>query len=364
MRASPLINLHREAGAEIGEFAGWQSPLWFTTVREEHQAVRNEAGIFDISHMTRIEITGNDAETFLDKLLTQDVRKTKPGRMKYCLMLNEKAGIIDDLTFYKDSEKSIIIVSNAITRERVVGWLRKHSEGFDVDVHDFTDSSALLAVQGPSSAAYLGKWLNTDLRDMKWFSGRWLEHRGLRILLTRSGYTGEDGFELNIRDGSAEEFGRVWMEFMAMGVKPCGLAVRDMLRLECAYPLYGHEMDESTTPVEARLMWAVKMEKQDFVGKDVLISKTGEKPSSLLVGLKMVEQGIPREGYVVMSREEREIGRITSGGMSYSLNRGIALARIAPEYADDGAVVLVDIKGKPRQAEVSLKPFVEYRIPR
>jgi len=362
MKKPILLETHIEIGAEIGEFAGWRSPLWFSSVREEHEAVRNDAGVFDISHMTRIEIKGRDSTKLLEKLLTRDVAKTKISKMKYCLMLNENGGIIDDLTFYRRSEDEYILVNNAITRERVVEWISQKAENMQVEINDYTEESILLALQGPNSPKYLERIFNVDTSGLKWFSGFEKEIMGCKALITRSGYTGEDGFELNITGGDEERYRRIWEEMLAAGVKPCGLAARDMLRLECAYPLYGQDMDENTTPYEARLEWAVTLEK-DFIGRERLEQLRNQQPSRLLVGLEMLEKAIPRRGYKIYKQEE-EIGEITSGGMSYQLEKGIALAKIKTNHAKEENQAEVAIHGKPRRAKITLKPFIQYRIPK
>ncbi len=364
MNATPLLKLHKENGAEIGEFAGWKSPLWFTTVKEEHNAVRNKAGVFDISHMTRIRVRGLDSTKLLEGLLTRDVAKTKINRMKYCLMLNERGGIIDDVTFYRMGDNDYIIVSNAVTRKRVTEWLQLNAENLDVEINDYTEHSLLLAIQGPEAQRYLEKILDKSLEAMKWFSGFETEFMGCSILVTRSGYTGEDGFELNTLSGCVESYEKIWMELLSAGLTPCGLACRDMLRLEAGYPLYGQDMDEDTTPFEAGLEWAVKTEKTSFIGREALVEAANRKPNTLLVGLEMLEQGIPRQHYKVYDISAEEIGRVTSGVFSYSLGKGIALARINPEYAEENNTVYVEIHGRKRKAKVRRGPFVEHRIPK
>ncbi|HID05339.1 MAG TPA: glycine cleavage system aminomethyltransferase GcvT [Aigarchaeota archaeon] len=363
MNETPLLRLHRESGAEIGEFAGWRSPLWFTTVKEEHNAVRNRAGVFDISHMTRIRIRGKESTQLLEKLLTRDVSKTKINRMKYCLMLNERGGIIDDITFYRLGEEDYVIVSNAATRRRVVEWLTSNSEDMDVEINDYTEESILLAVQGPEAKLYLERVLNRSLEAIRWFAGFEADLTGCSLLITRSGYTGEDGFELNVLKGDAGGFERLWEELLSAGLTPCGLACRDVLRLEAGYPLYGQDMDEETTPFEAGLEWAVKMEKPGFVGREALSEAMSRGLRSLLVGVEMLEQGIPRRGYRVYSSSGEGVGDVTSGVFSYSLGRGIALARIDPGSAGENSEVRVEIHGRLRKARVRRGPFVEHRIP-
>jgi len=362
LKSTPILSLHQELGAEIGSFAGWRSPLWFSTVRAEHNAVRTAAGIFDISHMTRIMVRGPGATSLLKKTLTYNVDVLKEGRMKYCLMLNRDAGIIDDLTVYRVAGDIYLIVSNAATRERVLQWLEEQGGGAGLD--DVTESSALLAIQGPSSPSYVSRWLGDDVGDMKWFSGRVSRLDACPIIITRSGYTGGDGYELCLLCGGGERFAKVFTDFLSMGVKPCGLACRDILRLEAGFPLYGQDMDENVSPIEARLTWAVRLENEAFIGREAFLARMERGPSKLLVGLEMDEPGIPRPGYRVLDYSGVELGRITSGGHSYYLEKGIALGYVSTQYAVDGAMVQVDLRGKLRRARVRLEPFIKLNIPK
>ena len=362
MKSTPILRLHEELGAEIGGFAGWRSPLWFTSVKEEHRAVRTAAGIFDISHMTRIMVRGVGARALLKKTLTYDVDSLKEGRMKYCLMLNSDAGIIDDLTVFRVSGESYLIISNAVTRERVLQWLAGH--GGDVSLEDLTESSALFAVQGPDSPSHLSRWLGEDLAGLKWFSGRVSRLGDCPVIITRSGYTGGDGYEISLLCGGVETFSKVFTEFLAMGVRPCGLACRDILRLEAGFPLYGQDMDEGVTPVEARLTWAVRLENEHFIGRDAYLARLDSGPRELLVGLEMDGPGIPRPGYKILNMDGAEIGRVTSGGISYSLEKGIALGYVSPQYAVEGLTVEVDLRGRRRRARVRLEPFIRLNPPK
>lgn len=363
MRRTPLLSLHESLGAEIGDFAGWASPLWFEGVRQEHGAVRDGAGIFDISHMTRTVVRGGDAGKLLTRITSYNVSTLKEMRMKYCLILNEDAGIIDDVTVLRVAGDSFLVVSNAATRERVVSWMLEHAVG-DVMVEDVTESTALLAVQGPASSKHVSEWLGEDVSGMKWFSGRITNFGGCTVLVTRSGYTGEDGFEICILCGVKENYVKIFERFTGAGVKPCGLACRDILRLEAGYPLYGQDMDERTTPLEARLEWAVRLDNEFFIGRDRYLELERVGPSKLLVGLEMVEQGIPRHGYRVLSQNDDTIGYVTSGGYSYSLGKGIALGYIQRQHVGEGVDVTVDIRGRKRRAKIRLGPFVKPRIPK
>lgn len=355
-RETPLLNHYMGLGAEIGEFAGWRSPLWFTSAREEHLAVRSGTGVFDITHMTRIALKGPRAEETLQKNLTIKIEKVKPGRMKYCLMCNERGGIVDDLTVFRFQENgSFVIVSNALTHDKVIERLGEEAE-------DLTFKTALFAVQGPGSLQLVERLTGLRVEGMKWFSGREIELMGLRILLTRSGYTGENGYEFLVWSWDEGRLKRLWDKIVELGATPCGLAARDSLRLEAAYPLYGEDMDEETTPIEARLIHAVDLSKPWFIGKEAVEKVAREKPKRLLVGLRMVERGVPRREYRVLGEGGEVLGEVTSGGFSFTLGIGIALGYVRPDYAVEGEQVKVDIRGKPRKAEVTLAPFVPHRM--
>jgi aminomethyltransferase len=357
LREIPLLKHHVAAGAEVGEFAGWKSPIFFTKLRDEHMAVRQKAGIFDITHMTRTKISGPSATDLLQKTLTCDVATLKKGRMKYGLILNERAGIVDDMTVFKVEEGSYVMVSNAATREKVLQWMRRFGDS-NVLLDDFTDNSAYFAVQGPMSSKVVSEVLQTDVSALKWFAGVFVRWGGCELLVTRSGYTGEDGYEIMVLCGGVELYKKLWDAFISSGVKPCGLACRDTCRMEAGYLLSGVDFDESKTPVEAGLMWAVKMEKEGFVGKEALVKLTGRKPAQTAVLLEMVEQGIPRHGYKVCKQNGEEVGYVTSGVLSPLNNRGLAIAYVETDYAGAGTELFVDIRGTMRRSVVRAEPLV------
>ncbi len=359
MKEIPLLKYYRSSipSAQVGEFVGWKTIIAYTTVKEEHKAVREDAGIFDISHMTRIKISGEEATSFLQKIFTADVEKLKPGRMKYGLLLNEQAGILDDITVYKISEDSYIMVSNAVTREKVIRWLHENAPE-NLYIEDFTDSSAFFAVQGPRASTYVSNLFKEDLSDLKWFSGKLITFKGCNTLVTRSGYTGGDGYEVILPCGGTALYIELWEGFVGQGVKPCGLACRDICRLEAGYPLYGQDLDESMTPLEAGLMWAVKMEKPYFIGKAALELKAQRKPQTMIALLEMVEPGVPRPGYPVIDVAGKQIGAVTSGGIIPSTGKGVALAKITTDFSKGEMEVSIVIRDKPRKARIRAEPFV------
>lgn len=360
MNKIPLLDFHEKTAKELGEFAGWRTVITFSSLREEHEAVRKDAGIFDISHMTRTKISGPHATKFLQEVLTIDVEKLKPGRMKYGLILNMDGGIIDDVTVYKVTDDSYLMVSNALTRNRVLGWLREKMDG-EVLVEDITESSAFFAVQGPHSSSYVSSLVGA-VSGFKWFEGGFRTVDDCRLLVTRSGYTGGDGYELMTLCGEEQLYEKVWSFFTEKGVRPCGLACRDVCRIEAGFPLYGQDFDEKNDPLEAGLFWAVKMDKPFFIGKEALEKKQATGPVKKLSLIEMVDQGVPRPGYKVYVGDV-EAGVVTSGCLSPMINRGVCLAYLPPSLQVDGYEVYVDVRGRRRKAVVRTKPLISLSRP-
>lgn len=355
---SPLYDVHVRSGAKMGEFSGWEAPLWYSSVKAEHNVVRQDAGLFDISHMTRIWIEGEGAADFLQRIVSVDVKKIKAGRMKYCLICNENGGIKDDVTLFSIDDKSFLLTCNAITRKKILEWLASHSSIYEVKLQDITEQVAMLALQGPKAARYLEKVAGESFQEMKWFSGRFAAIADIRVLVTRSGYTGEDGFEVFLWEKQRAKLDEAWNSFIKLGVVPCGLGARDALRLECTYPLYGMDENEDTVPVETRLMKAVDMEKGPFIGRDAIAEREKRGATRLLVGLRMVEPSIPRRGYKVYGSDGASVGEVTSGNISYTLGAGIALAYVEAGHASEKKALSIDVRGKNKLAEVTLKSFI------
>lgn len=365
MKKIPLLEYYSGMGAEIGEFAGWLTPLWFTSNREEHLAVRSGSGVFDLTHMTRISVRGREAERLLQNILTTDVESLRPGKMRYALMCNEAGGIMDDLTVLRhpDDKESFIMVCNAVTHEKVLRHLEHHSVDVDVEICDLTAETALYAVQGPRSTDLMSRLTGLELGGMKWFTGVRLVLRGVEALLTRSGYTGENGYELMLRTWEPERLKEIWNDIVKLGALPCGLAARDSLRLEAGYPLYGQDMDENVNPVEARLDFAVDLTKRHFIGKKAIEDALSRgPPKRLLVNFKVAERGIPRRGYAIVDSGGRVIGETTSGGFSFTLGIGIGMGYVEPASAKEGEKAWLDVKGKRKEIEITLKPIVPHRM--
>ncbi|ACV58812.1 glycine cleavage system aminomethyltransferase GcvT [Alicyclobacillus acidocaldarius] len=356
-KRTPLYDLHLRFGARMVEFSGWEMPVQYTSILDEHRAVRTDVGMFDVSHMGEIEVSGPDSFSFLQHLLTNDLARLRPGRALYTLMTDDRGGTLDDLLVYQLGDDRFWLVVNAANREADVAWLRDHIEGAGVTVTDRSDDVALLAVQGPRAADRLEQLglLVGSLRPFSFTSARFQEGE---IMVSRTGYTGEDGFEL-YTDGETAR--KLFEALQALGVTPCGLGARDTLRLEACLPLYGQELRRDVTPLEASLAPFVKFDKGDFIGREALLSQAEAGPSRRLVGVEMADRAIPRTGYAVFRGEQR-VGEITSGTLSPTLERPIGLALVNASAAAVGETLEVEIRGKRHVARVVPIPF--YRRPK
>jgi aminomethyltransferase len=334
------------------DFAGWDMPVQYTSIVEEHQAVRTAAGLFDISHMGRFRVTGQAAFDYLQGLVTNDLSKVAVNHAQYNLICNEKGCILDDLVVYH-AEEGFMVVVNAANRERDLDWMREHAPK-GVEVEDRTFELALVAVQGPKAQQLLP---SEALDDIPYFGFRPGEAAGQRALISRSGYTGEDGFEIFVK---SERVGAVWDAILAAGsaaeLLPCGLGARDACRLEAALRLYGSDMDETTNPYEAGLGWTVKLQKGEFIGRQALVKVKEAGPTRQLVGLKSVDRSIPRHGATVL-KDGSAIGNVTSGTYSFWLNQAIGLALVDAGVAPPGTQLEVEARGQRGKAEVTPLPF-------
>jgi aminomethyltransferase len=334
------------------DFAGWDMPQHYTSVKEEQEAVRTGAGLFDVSHMGRYEIQGAGATELLQGLVTNDVSRVGPNRAQYTLLCRPDAGIVDDLVVYR-SESAWLVVVNSANRDKDMTWLRDHA-GDGQDVVDRSDELGLLALQGPGSERLLSAVTEgVDLGAVPYFGMAEGLVAGARSLLSRTGYTGEDGFELFV-PGTA--VGAAWDALVEAGALPCGLAARDVCRLEAGLRLYGSDMDETINPYEVGLGWTVKLAKGPFVGRDVLQKIKDEGPRRELVGLRCADRTIPRHGAAV-SIDQREIGSVTSGTYSFWLQHGIAMASVEAGAAPMGSKVAVETRGGQGTADVVSLPF-------
>ncbi|MDZ4350795.1 MAG: glycine cleavage system aminomethyltransferase GcvT [Xanthomonadaceae bacterium] len=351
-----LNTRHRELGARMVDFGGWDMPLNYGSQLDEHHAVRREAGMFDVSHMTVVDVAGEQVRPFLRRLLANSIDKLKtPGKALYSCMLNERGGVIDDLIVYFLDESFFRMVVNAATREKDLAWIAEQAKGFDVAIRQRPDL-AMLAVQGPLARERVFSLLDSQGADaagrLTRFSAAEADTRdGIRLFLARTGYTGEDGFEIIVAEKDA---GRLWDQLLGAGVRPCGLGARDTLRLEAGMSLYGQDMDEKVTPLEAGLAWTVSLDgDRDFIGRAALQAQQAAGVPAQVVGLVMDEKGVLRHGQKVIT--EAGEGEILSGTFSPTLSCAIALARVP---AGDPGQVRVDIRGREVPVRVVKFPFV------
>ncbi|MFS0693434.1 glycine cleavage system aminomethyltransferase GcvT [Streptomyces nitrosporeus] len=360
---SPLHALHRSLGATMTDFAGWDMPLRYASERDEHNAVRTRAGLFDLSHMGEITVTGPQAAAFLNHALVGNIATVAVGRARYTMIVAEDGGILDDLIVYRLGETEYMVVANAGNAPLVLDTLTGRSAGFDAEVRDDRDAYALLAVQGPASPAVLKAVTDADLDSLKYYAGLPGTVAGVPALIARTGYTGEDGFELFVAPAHAELLWQALTEAGAPhGLVPCGLSCRDTLRLEAGMPLYGHELTAALTPFDAGLGRVVKFEKEgDFTGREALsaaAARAESAPPRKLVGLVAEGRRVPRAGFPVVAEDGRVIGEVTSGAPSPTLGRPIAMAYVDTAYAAPGtAGVAVDIRGTHEPYEVVALPF-------
>ncbi|MBD3921254.1 glycine cleavage system aminomethyltransferase GcvT [Paenibacillus sp. PR3] len=347
------------------DFAGWELPVQFAGIVKEHEAVRQAAGLFDVSHMGRFVVTGLFAEAYLQRLTTNDVAQLKDGFAQYSLLCSPSGGILDDLLVYRLSADQYMLVVNAANTAADLEWLREHLIG-DVSIQDRTESTALLALQGPSAEEILieasGPYANdhlpiTSLAPFQFKAD--VTIAGASVLVSRTGYTGEDGFELYARAEDATELWRALLQAGASaGLQPAGLGARDTLRLEAKLPLHGHELSASITPLEAGLRAFVKFDKGSFIGRRALLTQLADGgPFRRVVGIEVLERGIPRSGCDVYTSSGVRAGHVTSGTHSPTLKRNIGLALLSAEYAETGTPLLVDIRGTQHKAAVVPTPF-------
>lgn len=351
---TPLYPYHIDH-ATMGEFGGFEMPLWYGGIAQEVKAVRYSAGIFDVSHMGRTLFTGRDAGRFLDYLTTNDISGLQLMQARYTLLCNEEGGVVDDTIVVRTGEESFVAFWNASNRGKDMAWARRWMGGFDVEMEDCSDSSFMIALQGPLSQKILQPLCRFDLSLVKRNRGAWTTMEGLECCLTRTGYTGEDGFEIFTLSG--RDALPLWNRLVEGGATPAGLGARDVLRIEAGLPLYGHELSDVISPVEAGLGFAVKPEKRDFIGKNAILAILRGPPKRRLTGLRMVGRGIPREGYPIL-RGGMEVGAVTSGTFSPTLGLPIALGFMEGEPRV-GEEVSVRIRGSEHSAIVSKPPFYD-----
>ena len=363
---TPIYEYHKEHG-NIVDYAGFDLSVWFEGIIPECKAVRANVGLFDVSHMGRIFVEGANAEAFLNKLTTNDVSTLTIGQGQYSLLCNPKGGIIDDLTVFRMAKTRYLVVYNAANREKNWNWIQKNRQS-DCTVSDLSDESAMFAIQGPKAAPLLKSISGTQLEDIDKYASREIRIRDVQCFFTRSGYTGEDGFEIYIWKTSAhhpENAMRIWDRILSegrqYGLRPAGLGARDVLRLEAGMCLYGNDIDEETTPVEARLNFAVHLDKKlGFIGRDAIQLEKEEGPRRVRVGFKIRGKGIPRHGQDVLL-EDQKVGRVTSGTFSPTLGIGVGMGYVEPGLSKVPQVFDVKIRDRNVPAEVVKLPFYQRR---
>jgi aminomethyltransferase len=358
LKRTPLYDRHRAAGARMVEFGGWDMPVQYTGIVDEHTAVRTAAGLFDISHMGEVEVRGPDALAYLQYLVTQDVAAIAPGLANYALLCQPDGGIIDDLFIYHLPDHYLVVV-NASNREKDVAWMQQHTAGFDVTVSDTSDAVTMLALQGPTAEAILSQITDLATAQMPFHAVAHATLFGdLPALVARTGYTGEDGFELFVPNSAAE---RLWDGLLALGAKPCGLGARDSLRFEACLALYGHEISDTVNPYEAKLGWVVKLNKGDFIGREQLVAIKAAGPTRKLVGFEMVGRGIARGGYAIKSLAGDALGEVTTGMPAPTLGKNLGLALIPTALASEGTEFDVIVRERPIRATIVKTPFYKPR---
>ena len=358
MQPTALVELHRASGARLVDFAGWQMPLQYGSIIDEHHAVRRRAGLFDLSHMGELWVSGPQAAAGLAAALVTDPARLAVGRAHYSMVCAADGGIVDDLIVYRLADERFLVVPNAANRAAVADALRERLAPFDALLDDASLRTSLIAIQGPRAADILAPLTDIDLAGLRYYAIAEGEVAGIPALVARTGYTGEDGFEVFVDWSRAAE---IWMALADAGkaadVIACGLGARDTLRLEAGMPLYGNELDRETNPFEAGLGRVVKLEKDgDFVGREALARVAATGPAKKLVGLSITGRGIARHGYPVLAGERRT-GVITSGTHSPTLGRPIAMAYVAPGDAEPGTILAVEVREQPVSAEVVPIPF-------
>jgi aminomethyltransferase len=362
LKRTPLYEQHRVMGARLVEFGGWEMPVQYTSISEEHQAVRTRAGLFDVSHMGEFKIEGRDAQAFLQYLVPNDVSRLSIHQALYTQLCLPSGNVIDDLLIYCLAEQHYMLVVNAANIAKDLAWVQEQAKHFtDVVVTDQSNTTALVALQGPAALAILQQLTPVDLHAIRYYHCDAGAVAAIDCIISRTGYTGEDGFELYC---APVDVVHLWNKLLEVGkphgLLPAGLGSRDTLRLEAGYCLYGHELDEQTNPLEARLGWTVQLDRGDFIGREALIRVKEEGPRKLLVGVEMLERGVPRCGYALYTQDQR-IGSLTSGGPGLTVHKNIGMGYIEPAYATAGQHVYIDIRGKRLAAQIVALPFYKKR---
>jgi aminomethyltransferase len=357
LKRTPLYAEHVALGGKLVPFAGWEMPVQYLTgITAEHKAVRETAGLFDVSHMGEFVVRGPQAMDLVQRVTVNDASKMEVGQAQYSAMCLEHGGIVDDLIVYRFRDHWMLVV-NASNLDKDLAWIRSHAGGLDAEVEDRSDRLALIALQGPAAREVLRPLATPDVDEVRYYRFKEGTVTGVPAILAGTGYTGEDGFEICV---AAEDAAAVWRALLGAGegagLRPAGLGSRDSLRLEVGYALYGNDLDEEHTPLESGLGWITKLDKGDFIGRDALVRQKEAGVPRRLVGLKVVGKGFPRHGYPILA-EGQAVGVVTSGTVSPSLGWGVAMGYVPSELSKPGTTLQIDVRGKAVEAVVQRPPF-------
>lgn len=358
MKNTALTTIHEKIGAKMVPFAGYNMPVSYEGVTSEHLSVRNSVGVFDVSHMGEFLVEGEQALPLLQKVTSNDVSLLKIGEAQYTCFPNETGGIVDDLICYRVKEHTYLLVVNASNIEKDWNWINNYNQPFGASLKNISDDYSLLAIQGPKAIEAMQALTSEDLSAIAFYSFKVADFAGIEhVIISATGYTGAGGFEIYCKNSEVEH---IWNKVLEAGaafdIKPIGLAARDTLRLEMGYCLYGNDIDDSTSPIEAGLGWITKFSKS-FVNSEALLKQKQEKPSRRLIGFKLNERGIPRKDYEIVDADGHSIGKVTSGTMSPSLKIGIGMGYVASSFASPDTTVYIQIRNKRVKATVVKRPF-------
>jgi aminomethyltransferase len=357
LKRTPLYDLHVSLGARMVDFVGWHMPVQYAGPIPEHMAVREAAGLFDVSHMGEIEVTGKAALELVQRVTTNDVSKLDDNQVQYSTLTNESGGVIDDLLVYRINAEYFLLIVNASNTDKDYEWIKGHNTAGSVVVHDTSGAWALLALQGPRSERILQDLSDRMLDRIPYYWSQWMQVDGVNCRVSRTGYTGEDGFEILCPADSARHlWNRLLVTGQDRGLVPCGLAARNTLRLEAAFRLHGNDMDETTTPLEAGLGWVVKLNKGDFVGREALARQKAEGLKRKLVGFEVLDRAPARDNYKV-AVDGAEVGHVTSGSYAPFLKKNIGLAYLPTEHAAVGREISIIVRGRSVPARIVETPF-------
>lgn len=351
LKKTCLHDLHVGLGALMSPFGGFDMPIQYAGIEEEHKAVRTGCGVFDVSHMGEVAVCGPDAERFVNHIFTNNVSGLPDGKVVYGMMLHPDGGVVDDLLVYKRADNDFFLVINASNIDKDVAWIEGHTEGFDVSVDHQSDRWAEIAVQGPQSEKVIRDILGIDGSDLGFYTFKTVSD----MIVSRTGYTGEDGFEIY---ADAQTIRNFWNKLVESGVQPCGLGCRDTLRFEVGLPLYGHELADDISPIEGSLSMFAKLDKEGgFIGRDAVAGQKAEGPRRRIVGLELADRAIPRAGYPVLDMEGNTVGHVTTGYRGISVDKSIAMALVDAHFAKTGTQLQVQIRRKTYPATVTSRKF-------